>query len=401
MDLKRRQAFNAAFSDELFARMMNHLENRVGPIPFRVAETPLLVTPALRDGLVRDALAIVSQLAVPARQEKLRRAVPARYDMPGMGPLPNTVQVDFGLVQGPGGQLEGRLIELQGFPSLYALMPMMAEAWAHAFSSVPGLEGPWECLLGEPAQTLQTVGRTLLGGHDPEEVALVDYEPQKQKTSPDFWATKLLFGIDTVCVTRLKVVGRRLFREKDGRRIQVKRIYNRLVFDELEVKKVPVPFNWSDELDVTWCSHPNWYWAWSKYSLPHLDHPAVPRTRLLSGPGELPEDLSGQVLKPLFSFAGSGVVVDVTPEAIAAIPEDQRDRWVLQEKVTYAPAIRMPDGNGVKAEVRVMLARPPDEAWFTPVLLLVRLARGKMLGVDFNKNMTWVGGSVAMWPSGD
>ncbi len=202
--------------------------------------------------------------------------------------------------------------------------------------------------------------------------------------------------MDPVCVTKLIKRGNKLFRSKNGREVQVRRIYNRMVFDELEVKRAEVPFRWNDELDVTWCSHPNWYWIWSKFCLPHLDHPAVPRARFLDEVTD-PGDLSQKVLKPLFSFAGSGVKVDVTAEDLAAVPAGQRHGWVLQDKIRYADAIRMPEGHGVKVEVRVMLLRPPDATELVPLIALVRTSRGKMLGVDFNKGLTWTGGSVGIW----
>jgi hypothetical protein len=293
--------------------------------------------------------------------------------------------------------LEGRVVELQAFPSLYALMPMMADAWATTLNGIAGLEGDWRWSIGEPGPSLELVRNTIVAGEDPLEVALVDLTPHEQKTAPDFEATRQLFGVESVCVSELIKKGRSLYRKRDGGLIQVKRIYNRMVFDELEVKKAVVPFNWNEELDVSWCSHPNWYWTWSKFALPSLNHPAVPRAQFLSDVARPPADLSRYVLKPLFSFAGAGVVVDVTPEHLQAIPEGQRAQWVLQEKIDYADAITMPDGNGVKAEVRVMLARPPDAKQLIPVICLVRLSRGKMLGVDFNKGLTWVGGSVGMW----
>jgi hypothetical protein len=399
VDRIRRTPFNSAYSDARFNSFLNRLQNRVGPVPFRVAETPLFVTPELRDELVRSAGEIVAQLSDPDRLSRLRRAVPARYDVPRMDSLPNTVQVDFALVEDGKGGLTGKLIELQGFPSLYALMPVMAEVWNEELRGWPGMPAEeYSCFVGnDRSKALEVIGRTLLAGNDPQNVVLVDYAPEQQKTSPDFVATQRLFGVDAVCVTQLVKKGRQLFREKGGRLIRVKRIYNRMVFDELEVKNVKVPFDWNDDLDVTWASHPNWYWVWSKYSLPHLDHPAVPKTRYLSEFKTWPEELSRYVLKPLFSFAGSGVVVDVTPADLAKVPKEQYGQWVLQEKVEYAPVIPMPDGNGVKAEVRIMLMRPPDAAQLTPVLPLVRLSRGKMLGVDYNKGLTWVGGSVGIW----
>ena len=400
MDPARRPIFNAAFNQQLFEGFLERLQARVGPIPFQVAETPLMMTHALRDWLTRNAKEIVDQLSQPALLAKLKKAIPAHYDVPGMDPLPNCVQVDFALTKNDSGEMEGRVVELQAFPSLYALMPMMAEAWGETLNTIPGLEAEWRWSLGAPKESLELLRQTIVGGEDPVEVALVDLTPELQKTSPDFEATRQLFGVESVCVSELIKKGRELYRKRpNGQTVRVKRIYNRMVFDELEVKKAAIPFNWNEELDLTWCSHPNWYWTWSKFALPSLNHPAIPQARFLSDITELPRDLSRYVLKPLFSFAGAGVVVDVTDEDIKKIPFEQRADWVLQEKITYADAIKMPDGNGVKAEVRVMLARPPNGNDLIPVICLVRLSRGKMLGVDFNKGLTWVGGSVGIWPA--
>lgn len=401
MNRTHRQLYNSAVasSDQVFTRYKNELINRVGDIPFRLAETPLFLSAQLRDLLARQSTEIVAQLSEPATLAKLKQAIPARYDMPGMDALPNCMQVDFGLVKGKDGELEGRVIELQAFPSLYALMSLKSDAWATAMEGHAGLEGPWSCFIHQTRdQAMDLMRRTLLGGNQPEDVVLVDIEPNEQKTRPDFIATEKLFGVESVCVTDIIKEGRQLFRMRNGVKTRIKRIYNRMVFDELEVKNVKVPFAWTDDLDVTWCCHPNWYWTWSKFALPSLNHPAVPKTTYLSELKELPADLSRYVLKPLFSFAGTGVKVDVSREDVDAVPADQRHNWVLQEKVEYAPAVTMPDGTGVKAEIRVMLLRPPEEKTLTPLICLVRLSRGKMIGVDHNKDMPWTGGSVGMWP---
>ncbi|HEY3447247.1 MAG TPA: hypothetical protein VGK67_12820 [Myxococcales bacterium] len=398
MDPKYRAAFNAAYSPELVARLMKTLEDRVGYVPFRVAETPLFISPELRAYLAQSALDITAQLSPPEVVAKLKKAIPKEYDVPGMDELPNTAQVDFALVEGKDGKLEGRLIEMQGFPSLYALMPVMGECWAEVMKGIPGLEGPWSAWIPKSrTEAVDVLRRTIVADCDPKEVVLVDIYPEKQKTRSDFVATRQLLGVDELCVTKILVEGRKLFRMKDGKKLPIKRIYNRMVFDELQAKKVQAPFKWSDELDVTWCSHPNWYWTWSKYCLPYLKHPAVPETRFLSEIDKLPEDLENYVLKPLFSFAGGGVIIDVTQDAIHRIPAEQRPFWVLMRKIAYAPAVKMPDGTGVKAEVRVMLARPPGDKVMTPLLCLVRTSRGKMIGVDHNKDMPWTGGSVGMW----
>lgn len=397
-----RRAFNAAYSPEFYARYVAELERRLGgvKVPFRLAETPLFVPEDLRRKLDRASNEIVEQISNPALVAKMKRAIPPDLDVPGMDALPNCVQVDFAITRGPDGELEGKVVELQAFPSLYALMVVQTEAMAAAMASMPGLDRKWSLFFSghDRASFVDHLRRTVIAGEDPETVVLLDLDPPMQKTYADFVATKGFLGIDAVCPTTLVRDGRRLFRKVDGRLVPVRRIYNRIVFDELQVKGVKLPFSYTDDLDVSWCSHPNWYWTWSKYTLPYVDHPAVPRARYVSDLERVPDDLERFVLKPLFSFAGSGVKVDPTPADFAAIPEEQRSQWLLQEKITYEPALLMPDGGGVKAEVRMMFLRAPDEPKPVLVLDLVRLSRGKMLGVDQNRDFTWVGSSVGMWP---
>lgn len=398
-----RRAYNSAYSDALYQRYIARLEARLGcKVPFRVAETPLFFPDALRGKLEKAANEIVEQISQPQLIEKMKRAIPAHLDVPGMDHLPNCTQVDFAITRGPDGELEGKVVELQAFPSLYGLMVIQSDVVAEILRPIPGLDRKWSLYFGglDREGFVARLKRAVLAGEPPESVVLLDLDPPAQKTYPDFVATKELLGVDAVCPTSLVKEGRRLFRRVDGRLVQVRRIYNRIVFDELHAKKTALPFSYTDELDVSWCSHPNWYWTWSKYTLPFVDHPAVPRARYLSDVARsgLPADLGRYVLKPLFSFAGAGVKVDVTEDDVRAVPESERSQWILQEKIAYEPALTMPDGNGVKGEVRMMFLRAPDEPRPTLVLNLVRLSRGKMLGVDQNKDLTWVGGSVGIWP---
>jgi hypothetical protein len=268
------------------------------------------------------------------------------------------------------------------------------DAWSDVLKTMRGLDRPWSCWFSglDRDAFLDLARRTIIGDHQPAEVVLMDLEPAKQKTFPDFAATKLLLEIDSVDPRELTKRGRKLY---FGER-QIKRIYNRVVFDELARKNIAMPFDYRDELDIEWTPHPNWYWVWSKYSLPFLDHPAVPKATFLSDIQKLPD---GHVLKPLFSFAGGGVNVEPTAADIDAIPERERGNWCIQEKIEYAPALQAADGGGVKVEIRMMFLRPDDEQKPTLAQNLVRLSRGKMLGVDFNKEFTWVGSSLALSPT--
>ncbi len=98
------------------------------------------------------------------------------------------------------------------------------------------------------------------------------------------------------------------------------RIYNRAIVDELERKQVKLAFDWRDDLDVEWAGHPNWYFRISKFSIPYLQHASVPKTWFLDRLKEIPADLENYALKPLYSFAGLGVIIAPKKEDIAAIP---------------------------------------------------------------------------------
>jgi hypothetical protein len=396
MDTRFRPLFNEQFTPELYEGYKADLIARLGtPFEFRLAESPLFLPDDFKRSAVESATAIIGQLSDPALIERMKAAIPERWNTPGMDRLPNLAQVDFAVVR-ENGTLVPKLIELQGFPSLTGLQVVQRDAWHDALARLAGLDREWSCWFSglNRAKFLELARRTIAGDHDPAEVILMDLDPPRQKTYPDFAATKMLFGVDPVDPTTLTKRGRQLFR---GQR-RVRRIYNRVVFDELIQKGIELPFDYREELDVEWAPHPNWYWVWSKYSLPFLRHESVPRATFVSELDRVPDDLSRYVLKPLFSFAGGGVNVEPTRADVEAIPASERHAWCLQEKIEYDPALQAVDGGGVKVEIRMMFLRPDDQS--KPLLAqnLVRLSRGKMLGVDFNKQFTWVGSSVGLSP---
>ncbi len=403
MDGVFRERFNRAFSVGLYDRYREELTRRLNAkFEFRLAETPVFLPEGLKKRLESAAVEILTQLREPARLAAMKRAVPPEWDAPGMTVLPSFAQIDFAVVRLADGSLAPRLIELQGFASLTAMQVIQRDVWSEVMRGVRGLDLDWSCWFSRLSRDgfIDLARRTILGRCSPEHVILMDLDPPTQKTWPDFAATGMLFGVDAVCPTILVKKGRRLFRSLPGGKLApVKRIYNRVVFDELARKGIGLPFDYREDLEVEWTPHPNWFWVWSKYSLPYLNHPCVPKAVLLSNMEEIPEDLERRfVLKPLFSFAGGGVNTRPTAADLSRIPKKERQRWCLQEKIAYEPALRTPDGAGVKVEVRMMFLKPDDQA--EPVLAqnLCRLSRGEMLGVDFNKDFTWVGSSVGIWP---
>ena len=406
MDAPWRARFNAAYRPAHFAAYRTDLEQRIGaPVGFRLAETPVFLPDAFRRRTLVAAREILAQLSDPARLEHMRAAVPARWKAPHVTALPTFAVLDFAAVRDDDGEIAPRLVELQGFPSLLAFETMQSDAWEAALQRVDGLGGAWTGRFapGDRAAFLALAHDVIVGDHDPRSVVLMDLDPPAQKTYCDFAATRRLFGVDAVAPQELIKRGRRLYRRgPDGRELPVERIYNRTIVDEIERTGASLPFDYRDDLDVEWAPHPDWFFIWSKHSLPYLDHPAVPSTRFVRDVERLPDDLAERcVLKPLFSFAGGGVNVRPTPADVAAIPAAHGGAWCLQDKIAYAPVIAMPEGGAAKVEIRMMFVRRDHDAEFTPTINLCRLTRGEMVGVDYNRDAPWTGSSIGLWREGE
>jgi hypothetical protein len=389
-----RRRFNSQFAPEKYARFLSLLDERCGMrVPFRVSETPCFLPREVVERMARYGRELVEELL--ANNGYLAAAdavIPSAFRAPNEDPQPLFVQADFGLARAPSGELQPRLVEIQAFPSLYAFQVVLAQCYAAAYD----LEGKFRHLLGglDLPGYWALLRRAVVGGHDPEHVVLLEIDPEEQKTRPDFLITERVLGIRTVNIRDVARDKRALYHTLDGRRIPIRRIYNRAIVDELVRKGVRPRFSFRDELDVEWAGHPNWFFRLSKFSIPWLRHECVPRAWFLDRVAELPGDPENYVLKPLFSFAGLGVVVGPTREEIEAIPPERRGQYILQEKVDFEPVIQTPHGP-TKIEVRVMYI---NDGGLRPVNLILRTGRGAQMGVDFNRNMDWVGASAAFVP---
>jgi hypothetical protein len=390
-----REAFNRNYTPEKYRGFLQNLDAACGThIGFRASETPCFVPKSLLDQMAQYGRELVAQLVDdPVYLRASDASVPAQYNVPNQAPRPMFVQVDFGLVRDANGALQPKLVELQAFPSLYGYQPTSAHQYVESYD-LPSDLGIY--LRGNNRESYWKLMRELIvAGHEPENVILMEIDPEHQKTLPDFLLTQHELGIAIVDILSLQKRGRRLFYRKDSREVEVRRIYNRCIVDELERKGVKLPFDLREDLDVEWAGHPNWYFRISKFSIPYLKHTSVPKTWFLDEVRELPEDNENYLLKPLYSFAGVGIKFAPTQADIDAIPHDQRHNYILQERVQFEPVIQTPHGP-TQMEIRMMFVWP-EGGELTPVLPLVRMGRGIMMGVDHNKNLEWVGGSAALW----
>ena len=388
-----RRAYNADFTQQCYEDMVRDLERDAGcPSIFRICETPLFLSERLTRELIAASDEILGFVTSEEYLKQSDRAVPPHLRVPGDEGHTVFFQVDFAIVRGEDGELTPRLIELQGFPSLYGFQWLLEKEFRSHFPAVPDDWSPY--FSGLTAETYPAALRdVIVGDCDPEQAVLLEIDPAHQKTRIDFCVTEQLLGIPVVDAREVIERGGRLFYPRDGREVPIRRIYNRVIFDELERKGIDLSRIFHRDLkDVTWVGHPNWYLKISKFSLPFIKSRYCPPTWFVSDLREVPEDLENYVLKPLFSFAGLGVELGPTRERLRSLPDPEN--FILQRRVDYAPALETPD-EPAKAEVRMMFV------WKNrPMLInnLVRISKGKMMGVDFNKDKTWIGASSAYHP---
>jgi hypothetical protein len=397
-----RKAFNDGFTPEKYQTFLKRMDDVCGThVQFRLSETPCFFPKPLIDRMAADGAELIRQLVDnPEYVAKSDEAVPSEFKVPNEPRHPMFVQVDFGLVRDARGELQPKLVELQAFPSLYAYQGPLAEAYIDVYGLAASgfrrsASGHLKYFLSglETSSYRDLLHRAIVGTHDPENVILMEIDPLHQKTLPDFLLTEKMLGVRTVDIIDIKKEGSRLYYERDGKRVPIRRIYNRAIVDELERKNVKLAFDWRDDLDVEWAGHPNWYFRISKFSIPYLKHESVPKTWFLDQLDEIPPDLDNYALKPLYSFAGLGVVIAPKKEDIAAIPAETRPHYILQERMNFEPVIETPHG-ATKAEVRVMYVWLDE---LKPVLTIIRTGRGLMMGVDHNKNLEWVGASAGLY----
>ncbi len=402
-----RKQFNDRFTPEKYRAFLRRMDAISGThVEFRLSETPCFFPKELLDRMAAYGQELIRQLVdSPSYRAKSDEAVPAEFRVPNESPHPMFVQVDFGLVRDAAGALQPKLVELQAFPSLYAYQRYIAQAYIEVYGldAASGFRLPASgelkyLLSGLDSNTYRDLlRRAIVGAHDPENVILMEIDPQQQKTLPDFLLTEKMLGVRAVNIVDIRKEGSRLYYERDGKRVPIRRIYNRAIVDELERKHVRLAFDWRDDLDVEWAGHPNWYFRISKFSIPYLTHASVPKTWFLDQLDAIPADLENYALKPLYSFAGLGVVIAPKKEDIAAIPAEKRPYYILQERLNFEPVIETPHGT-TKAEVRVMYIWPDT---LVPVLTIIRTGRGLQMGVDHNKNMEWVGASAGLYVDQD
>ncbi len=391
-----REKYNQQFTKEKYQAFLKDLEAaHPGQLDFRVAETPIFVSRDFTRKMLDACESIVDIIVDPRFISLTKDAVPADVKVPNENSHPQFIAFDFGICISEDGSYEPQLIEMQGFPSLFAYEILLDDVFAKHFTIPSGFSSYLSGLNKD--SYIQLLKEVMIGNQATEHVILLEIFPRKQKTRIDFFCTEEYTGVKMVCLTELIKEGKKLFYLNNGVKTQVKRIYNRVIFDDLHQQPAEVQEKGKilfEELDVEWAPHPNWFYRISKYTLPLIRHPYVPQTFFLDQVKQVPTDLENYVLKPLFSFAGQGVVIDLKADDIAKVKDPEN--WILQRKVKYADVIETPD-IPAKAEIRIFYFWKDGDARPIAANNLARLSKGKMIGVRYNKDKEWVGGSFCLF----
>lgn len=393
-----RTKFNNAFSEEAYQTFLTDLNSYLDiPVKFRVAESPVFVPKYLKERLFEACNDIIAFVKRPDFKELTESTLNEQTRVPNEDAHTLFLCIDFAVTLDKEGNLFPQLIEFQGFPSLFCYKNLLQKKYKEHFP-IPENLSPFFSGLNEETY-IERFKKAILNGHSPENVILLEIEPLKQNTAIDFVATKHYLGIEPVCISELLKENGKLYYFKNGVKTEVKRIYNRIIFDELlQRPDLKRQFNMiDDDVTVEWAGHPNWYSRISKFCMPHLKSKYVPESRLLSSFESFPSDLENYVLKPLYSFSGSGVKFHVTAEDLAAVPKESYNDWMLQKKVTYEPVIEAADEGKVKLEIRMLYLWEAGNENPEPVINISRMSRGEMIGVKYNMNKTWVGGGICFF----
>ncbi|WP_339660882.1 hypothetical protein [uncultured Polaribacter sp.] len=395
---KNRSFYNKEFTEEKYNTFLQDIIDEFKYVPkFKISETPAFIPKDLKNKLIAACDEIMAVINQPNFKELTNGAFFDKNTIvPNEDENAKFLQLDFGICKDENGNLVPKLIELQGFPSLYFFQELLGRKYRKHFgNAIP--ENYSQHLNGMTNHDyVELLRQEIVGDTNPKQVILLEIEPEKQATAIDFYATEAKLGIKVLCISKLIKKGKELFYlDAEGKEIKVLKIYNRIIFDELfQRDDLQREFDFLDEVDVTWIGHPNWFYRISKYTMPLLKGEFVPKSFYLNELKEIPEDLENYVLKPLYSFAGAGVQIHVTRKMIDEITN--KSNYLLQEKVAYAPIIKTMD-EPAKCEIRMMMLHNSKTNKTEIVSNLMRLSKGEMVGVKYNKDKTWVGGSTGFF----
>src|ERR1700744_2619658 len=186
MDSSARKAFNDNFSPEKYEAFLDSLNDGLkNPVPFRVAETPVFLTDDFRDKLLAAGEDIINVILQPDFKQLTERAIPEKWSVANENDHPHFIALDFGVCSDGKGNIVPKLIELQGFPSLYGFQVHLGDTYRETFD----ISNDWSIYFNDlaPGEYINLLKKTIIGPYQPNEIVLMDVNAPEQKTSVDFY----------------------------------------------------------------------------------------------------------------------------------------------------------------------------------------------------------------------
>jgi len=129
-----RKEFNQNFTKEKYEAFLHELNNvHPGAIEFRVAETPVFVPKDFTKKMIDACESIVDIIVDPKFKELTKNAIPKQLQVPGENDHSHFIAFDFGICINEAGEYEPQLIEMQGFPTLFAYEILLDDVFRKHF----------------------------------------------------------------------------------------------------------------------------------------------------------------------------------------------------------------------------------------------------------------------------
>ncbi|MDP5106667.1 MAG: hypothetical protein NWQ31_10925, partial [Polaribacter sp.] len=201
---KNRSFYNEQFTEEKYNTFLQDIIDEFKYVPkFKISETPAFIPKDLKNKLIAACDEIMAVINQPNFKELTNGAFFDKNTIvPNEDENAKFLQLDFGICKDESGNLVPKLIELQGFPSLYFFQELLGRKYRKHFgNAIP--ENYSQHLNGMTNHGyLELLRQEIVGDTDPKQVILLEIEPEKQATAIDFYATEAKLGIKVLCISK-------------------------------------------------------------------------------------------------------------------------------------------------------------------------------------------------------
>lgn len=390
MFTKIREQFNAVFDISQSKNIWDDIDKEFpGYRDFKIAEIPVFLDNELKSKLLMAGNTCLDVILAP---DFIQKNMGSEFQFGQKNSKPDFICLDFAITLNEHDEFIPKLIEAQGFPTLLGFQQYLTGKFKKHCQIPSGFTSHFNRI--NAFHFSEKIGSILKQYGD--DTVLLEAYPEKQRTRLDFKLTEAYWGIKTVCLSQIEANSGKLYYKTGDNLKPINAIYNRVIIEEV-VKTYPellTKIELLKEVEVSWISHPDWYYLISKAALPLFKGPYVPSSKIFYKGDDIPENLEDYILKPLFEYGGDGVQLDLNQSIFESCLENVP--YLLQQKVRYADCILLPNGQKRKAEIRLIYGQEPSKKRPTLLANLTRLSDSGWMNTS--QNFTdFTGGSIAFF----